>query len=259
MSTGPLEFNAFLTKWRSAINYQSVPWEGARAAGELCRSPGYWGLVRCEPELAVPSKWMLHGILAEVEDYRARKQVWQKEFRDTEIFLAKLERLAKRRINKARTAHLKNILHTVAAGIEEQRIAVRSYLDRNEKGSPLGAVWEQFWPNRARIEIINRGIDLDMRLQFQCAKMFRIFLRSVSLRAIARLIVLVYLTTGLAVEKKDELWIVNEGRSITVRSVEEKLIRNGFPAKTPEISLDEIPWVREARKSSMARRKNTSA
>jgi hypothetical protein len=247
MSTGPAEFKAFLTKWRSAITYQSDLWEGPRAVGELRRAAGYWGLILCKPDLAVPSRWMLHGVFDEVEDYRAQKEVWQHEFRDTEICLAKIGRTAERQSNKTATVHLKNILHTVALGIEEQRIAVRSYLDRGEKGSPLGAMWEQFWPNRARIEIIERGIDLDTRLQFQCAKMLRIFLRTVSLRTIARLIVLVYWTTGLATVKNDGLWIVNERRQITVRSVEEKLIRNRFPKKTREVPLDEIPWVREAR------------
>jgi hypothetical protein len=143
-------------------------------------------------------------------------------------------------------------------GIEEQRIAVRSYLERNQKGSPLGAAWEKLWPGRARIEIINRGISLDTRLQFQCAKVLRIFLRAVSVRTIARLIVLVYWTTGLAIVKNDALWIVNERRHITVRSVEEKLVRNGFPGETREIPLDEIPWVREARRF-MANRKSSSA
>jgi hypothetical protein len=151
------------------------------------------------------------------------------------------------------------MLHEVALGIEEKRIAVRSSSDRDKKGSPLGSAWEQMWPHRARIEIINRGIDLDTRLQFQCAKIFRIFLRAVSVRTIARLIVLVYWTTGLAMVKDDELWVVNERRRLTVRSVEEKLIRNGFPKKTREIPLDEIPWARKAKKVLAAHKSSPSS
>lgn len=257
MSTGSAEFEAFLPKWRRAITNQSDLWEGPRAVSELRREAGYLDFILCKPAGRLPSTWMLQGVLGEVEDYRKQKEAWQKEFRDTEIFLAAIERKAERQSRKTATVHLKNILHTVALGIEEQRIAVKSYLDRDKKGSPLGAAWEQFWPRRARIDFINRGIDLDMRLQFQCAKIFRIFLRAVSVRTIARLIVLVYWTTGLAIVKEDELWIVNERRRITVRSVEEKMTRNRFPKKTLEIPLDEIPWVRDARKF-VANRKSSS-
>jgi hypothetical protein len=229
MRIEPAEFKAFLTKWRSDITYQSDLWEGPRAVSELRHKAGYLDFILCKPDGRRPSVWLLRGILGEVEDYRTQKQVWQKEFRDTEIFLAKIGREVELQSKKTATVHLKDILHKAALGIEEQRIAVRSYLERNQKGSPLGAAWEQFWPRRARTEVINREISLDTRLQFQCAKMLRIFLRELSVRTIARLIVLVYWTTGLAFDKDDELWIVNERRRITVRSVEMKLVRNRFP------------------------------
>jgi len=258
MRIEPAEFKAFLTKWRSAITYQSDLWEGPRAVRELHHEAGYLDFVLCKPDGRRPSVWMLRGILGEVEDYRTQKQVWQKEFKDTEIFLAKIGREVELRSKQTATVHLKDILHKAASGIEEQRIAVRSYLERNQKGSPLGAAWEKFWPRRARIEIIDREISLDTRLQLQCAKMLRIFLRAVSVRTIARLIVLVYWITGLALEKDDALWIVNEGRRITVRSVVEKLVHNSFPKETREIPLDKIPWVQEARRF-MANRKSSSA
>jgi hypothetical protein len=86
--------------------------------------------------------------------------------------------------------------------------------------------------------------------------MFRIFLPAVSVWTIARLIVLVYWTTGLAVEATYGLWIVSAGRSITVRSVLEKLVRKNFPKETREIPLDEIPWARKAMKK-MAIRQGT--
>ena len=49
---------------------------------------------------------------------------------------------------------------------------------------------------------------------------------------------------------------MSEGRPITVRSVEEKLVRKKFPGKTREIPLDDIPWAREAMKR-MAIRQGT--
>jgi hypothetical protein len=256
MSTGPAEFKAFLTKWRLAINYQSDLWEGPRAVVELRQQAGYLDFILCKPDGRRAPRSMLRGVLEEVEHYRAKKEASQKEFRNTEIFLATIGRKAERQSKKTATPHLKNVLHAVALRIDEQRDAVHRYLG-NKKGSSLGAVWAEIWPQPARTVIINRGIDLDMRFQFRCAKMFRTYLRGVSIRTIARLILLVYWTTALATVQDDVLWIVTERRRITVRSVEEKLIRNRFPAKTRGLSVDEIRWVREAKKS-IAMRKSTS-
>jgi hypothetical protein len=235
MRIKPAEFDAFLAKWRSAITFQSDLWEGPQAVGELRREAGYLDFILCKPAGRRPPVWMLQGILGEVADYRMQKQAWQQEFRDTEIFLAKIGRESELQSKKTATVHLKDILHKAALGIEEQRIAVKSYMDTGKKVSLPGGAWEKLWPHRARIEIINRGIALDTRLQLQCAKMLRTFLRAVSVRTIARLIVLVYRTTELAIVKNDALWIVSERRRISVRSVAEKLARNRFPKETREI------------------------
>jgi hypothetical protein len=79
--------------------------------------------------------------------------------------------------------------------------------------SPLG-VWERLWSRHARAETIRREIDLDARLQKQAAKMFRTFPsedEGVSLRTIARLVVLVYQVGGIASYDKQtgQLVIVN--------------------------------------------------
>jgi hypothetical protein len=259
MSTEPAEFKAFLSKWRLAVINQSDLWEGPRAVGELRQTAGYLDLILCKPDGRRPARRMLRGVLDEVEYYRAKKEAWQKEFRDTEIFLAKIGRKAERQSIKTSTGDLKNILHTVALGIEKQRIAVKSYIDRDRKVSPLGAVWADIWPQPAKTVFINRGIDLDMRFQYRCAKVFRIFLRALSVRTIARLIVLVYWTARLATVKDDALWIVNERRRITIRSVEEKLVRKKFPVKTREIPLSEILGIPRGRKRTAIRRSSSGS
>jgi hypothetical protein len=98
--------------------------------------------------------------------------------------------------------------------------------------SPMGP-WELLWKDHPRMENLRRQLDLDARLQIQAAKMFRTFLhedQGVSVRTIARLVVLVYQTAGLASEMGTEgfLRIVDSRRKITVRSVEEKLRRKGI-------------------------------
>jgi hypothetical protein len=256
MRVESLDFTKFLTKWRDAITRQSPLWEGFKAVGELRNEPGYWDFIRCKPDERPAPRWMLQGIRDEVEDYRRQKKLWQKDFRDTERFLAEIGRRVELRSKATATVQLKSMLHDLALGIEERRVVVKSCLDGDKKGAPLGVAWEQLWPGRLRSDAISRGIDLDHRLQSQCAKMFRIFLRAVSLRTIARLIVLVYWTTELAIETPDGLSIVSASRLITVRSVLEKLVRKKFPKETREIPSDEIPWAREAIKR-MAIRQGT--
>jgi hypothetical protein len=239
------EFKEFLMKWRHAFAQESKRWEGPQAVRALRRQTGYLDFICCKPGERPTPKWMFKGILDEVEDYRTQKKLWQKDFRDTERFLAQIGRRVELRSRATVTVQLKNRLHDLALEIEKCRAGVKSCLG---EGTPLGAAWEQLWPHRHRTDTIYRGIDLDHRLQSQCAKMFRIFLRAVSVRTIARLIVLVYWTTDLAVERDNRLWIVSEDRPITVRSVDEKLVRKKFPSETREIPLDEIPWAREAMK-----------
>jgi hypothetical protein len=255
------EFKKFLTKWRDAITHQSRRWEGPQAVNELKRETGYLDFICCRPDERPAPRWMLKGILDEVEDYRTEKKIWQKDFKDTELLLAKIGRQVELRAKKTATAHLKNMLHQVAVDIEKGRAAMMGRLDGDKKGSPLADVWEQFWPRKPRVDAINRGIELDTRLQFQCAKMFRIFLRAVSVPTIARLIVLVYWTTELAIVTTDGLSIVGEKRPITPRNVHDKLSRKKgkliikeFPKPTREISLDEIPWARAARKVMAVRK-----
>jgi len=257
------EFKNFLTKWRDAITRQSRRWEGPQAVRELSREAGYLDFILCRPDGRLAPRWMFKGILDEVEDYRAEKKTRQKDFRKTELFLTKVGREVELESKKIATVQLKNMLHELALHIDGRRAAAKSSLDGDNKGAPLGPAWEQFWPRKPRGDITNRGIDLDARLQLQCAKMFRIFLRAVSVRTIARLIVLVYWTTDLAAKTTDGLSIVSERRPITPRNVQDKLRRKKgklilkeFPKPTREIALDEIPWAREAMKR-MAIRQGT--
>src|SRR5580698_2953358 len=133
------EFTKFLTKWREAITRQSPLWEGPKAVGELRKEPGYLEFIRCKPDERLIPRWMLKGILGEVDDYRTEKKSWQKDFRDTELFLAKIGREVERRSKATATVQLKSMLHDVALGIEERRAAVKSCLDgdKDKKGAPL--------------------------------------------------------------------------------------------------------------------------
>jgi hypothetical protein len=103
MRINSTEFKEFLTKWRDAITYQSRRWEGPQAVSELKREAGYLDFIRCRPDERLAPRWMLKGILDEVEDYRTENRIWQKDFRGTELFLAKIGRKVELQRNKVAT------------------------------------------------------------------------------------------------------------------------------------------------------------
>jgi hypothetical protein len=234
------ELEAILGKWRAALRSPTPLWEGPRAVAELQRAganidhssteqalhTSMLGFVRCERIHRWRPREMLANIFSEVEDYKRQKTAWRKEFRDTELFLAGLVRRVSRQ--RASDPRLKRLLQNTATAVERRRLVLRNFMNPARR-SPLG-VWEGVWSKHARAENIRREIDRDTRLQKQAAKMFRTFLHEdegVSLRTIARLVVLVYQVGGIASydKKAGHLMIANSQRAITVRSVEEKLRR----------------------------------
>jgi len=115
MRVDPPEFTNFLTRWRDAITTrQSRWWEGAKAVKELHKEPGYFDFICCKTDQRPAPRWMLKGILDEVEDYRAEKKTRGKDFRKTELFLAKVGREVELECKKIATVQLKNMLHELA-------------------------------------------------------------------------------------------------------------------------------------------------
>ena len=246
-------FATFYLKWRGGLRSPTDLWEGYRAVEEL-RIAGYdekWnptppetvhfsmldfvlreGEYRSDPR----SLDMLERVLGEVESYKKQKLRWRsehdrKDSRDTELLLSKVGRDLTRQLSRVGDAKLKQLLEDVVGMIDHRRAEVRKLRNRPER-SPMGP-WEMLWPSHPRMENLQKQIDLDTRLQIQTAKLLRTFLQQdarVSIRTIARLVVLVYQITGLASEfgKEGFLRMVDSGRKITVRSVEEKLRRNGI-------------------------------
>ncbi|MFY9528821.1 MAG: hypothetical protein WAR24_07915, partial [Candidatus Acidiferrales bacterium] len=203
---------------------------------ESTRSPrehiSMLSFVRAESNRGPRPREMLEKVFAEVEDYRRQKFAWQTEFRATEMFLAGIGRRVSRRGLRVGDSRLKKLLTNTAQAIERRRLVLRDFSTSAQR-SPLG-VWERLWSQHSRAESVTREIELDTRLQVQSAKMFRTFLHKdegVSLRTIARLVVLVYFVAGLASEKKEReepdgrLWITDSQRVVTWRTVEDKLRR----------------------------------
>ena len=66
--------------------------------------------------------------------------------------------------------------------------------------------------------------------QIRVAAILRVYLSKesgISLRTISRLVVLVYLSAGLAGDRHDEAIICNGGRRLEIRNVEQRLRRAG--------------------------------
>ena len=243
------KFETFLRQWRAALRSPNESWDGWRAVAELRRA-GYtvranqspkenerismFDFVFCDPAHRWRPRKMFSHILDEVEDYKNKRLTWEEPYRKTELFLARTGRSTFLRSKQVGTEALKQLLMNTAKLIEEQRCLVKNLRSATRR-SPLG-VWERLWPNHVRSATVNRGIDLDTRLQLQIAKMFRTFLHKdegVSLRTIARLVVLAYHVAGLAttVSKDEPLRLVGSPRTITVRSVEEILRRNRIDSR----------------------------
>jgi hypothetical protein len=237
-------FESFLKQWQAALRSPSQSWDGWRAVAEL-RSAGYtvrskssreedervsmFDFVLCRPAHRWRPRKMLSHILDEVENYKEQKQTWKEKYRETEFFLAGIERRVVLQSKRVSEDALKQLLKKTANLIEEQRRLVNNLKNQTQR-SPLG-VWERLWANHTRKVNIRREIELDTRLQLQIAKMFRTFLHKdegVSLRTIARLVVLVYKVAGLAGRdaKNATSVLVGSRRTITCRSVEEILRRN---------------------------------
>jgi hypothetical protein len=238
------KFESFLKQWRAALRSPSESWDGWRAVAELRRA-GYtrrsnlspeendrismFDFVFCNPVHRWRPREMFTNILDEVEDYKRKKLTGEEQYRKTELFLARIGRSTFLQSKRVGAETLERLLMNTANLIEEQRHLVKNLRSPTQR-SPLG-VWERLWPNHVRSARVNRKIDLDTRLQLQIAKMFRTFLHKdegVSLRTIARLVVLAYKVVGLADAKSEGgiLYIANSPRTITTRSVEEILRRN---------------------------------
>jgi hypothetical protein len=230
-------FRKFLINWREAISAPSDLWDGYRAVAELKGAGHPEGegrrsmitFVRCDPEEKWRPREMLRKVFVEVWDYKRQRVSWAKEFRESELLLAKIERKVALKTVKLNHSSLRRLMSNTAAAIERRRKILSKFINRSPFRSPLGS-WENLWPHLTRAEIVRPEVDLDTRLQLQCAKMFRTFLHEdegVSLRTIARLVVLVYKAAGLASEinKESYLRIADSGRPIKVRAVEEKLRR----------------------------------
>jgi hypothetical protein len=232
-------FGKFLKQWRDELTTSTAGWDGFRAIEELKRAGYSEGndrrsmitFVRCDPDEKSRPLEMLRKVFAEVTDYKKRRRAWQKEFRDVDAFMAKLRKSVDLKQAETNGRLLKRLLSNTGLAIKRRHRILANFKSGSPGRPPLGP-WERLWSQHARAEIINREIDLDTRLQVQCAKMFRIFLHEdegVSLRTIARLVVLVYKASGLASEiwKDGFLRLPDSQRAITVRSVEEKLRRKG--------------------------------
>lgn len=232
------DFETFVRKWRNAFLAPRPVWEGQRAVAELKRSVitkeptgervSTLSFVMGDPVHRWRPNEMLKKVFYEVIDYKKQKVRRQSEFRQTEELFAGIYRKLTKNASRANDEFVKYVLNNSAKSIERTRVAVRDFEARTH--SPLG-IWEELWPNHPRVQRVGRRIDLDSRLQIQVAKMLRIFLikeDGVSRRTVARLVVLVYLIAGLASERKDRgrLWIDNSQHLLSVRAVEEKLVRN---------------------------------
>ena len=100
---------------------------------------------------------------------------------------------------------------------------------REEMRNWRHGIWQEFWPEVPRMNLVSRRIDLDTRLQVELGKILSDYLREgdederVSLETIARLVLLAYYVGRLIYQDNEGVEVSLTGRIPTVRTIRDKL------------------------------------
>jgi hypothetical protein len=234
---------AFLAEWRKALNEPSVDWDGRRAYTELRRKK-VWDFVRCENEWKDDwrSNDFVFRIHAELGRYREESELWnrkslvtRKALKKEDAYLAKLDAGLGARLKKTTISVLRNQLLRVSESVREARLRLKHFATLREKTkfvtSPLGG-WELLFPEHKSKAFVERGLDLDSRLQLQLGKLMTLYLGQsrVTLKTICRLIILAYLVSDLAIldDKTDNCRTVSTDRQLDLENIHQFLVDAGF-------------------------------
>ena len=196
-----LEYDAFLAKWRNGLHGRGVEWEGRIAVAELKRNEAFEFLLG-------DGKWA-HN--------RQTQHLFRKMFHEINVYRKEAQaRPIKHHIDEAEKrliAHAKQIQKEMdeESIADLKRVYERLRVDIYEKRGRLHAIrvltpkkfgfWvEMIWRDLPSRNMAARTIELDTRLQVELGKVLVFYLRErkVSLRTIARLILLAYWAGGLS-------------------------------------------------------------
>jgi len=212
-------------------------WEGAKACACLRRADLLESIALGDmgKEKSMPHDWkrrqIFEQIIREVGTYtRLAGQVVKlnQEYEHLREFLSKMEEKFSKELKILCSEKARALLaeHITRFRIQKQSVSPKkAELWRAHINWAPGAFDLRY---RA---VLERERDLDAAFQVRVAAILRVYLSKesgISLRTISRLVVLVYLSAGLAGDRHDEAIICNGGRRLEIRNVEQRLRRAGL-------------------------------
>lgn len=242
---GSAERQAFLNRWRFKLRPESPNrdlWEGSAAVDELARL-NLLARVRVEEQDADGSgedhyiaSHAIEEICAELADYRdkvgqVRKLIEQSK--DVSDWLMSLEKKVQQRINKEKGQANKEKLISIQKAIHGTvRLIAREQDNVWLQPTSVGIEHQSLTTPRIKQPLFQER-ELDGRFQVRLGAILRSYLqqdqfsskKGLSLRTIARLVVLVLICADLVFERKGELFLRHNNTKVSVESVIKKLRR----------------------------------
>jgi hypothetical protein len=222
----PLELEEFLKSWRSALQRKGKAWEGPRAVGGLRRKEMFEFLL-CERKGKYDwqAEDLFSRMLDEMKSYQeeAGSRLVKEYYDDIDEFLKTESNRIKKQEGRESIPELKFFLEDLRENVERTRKTI-GRLRKRKRNRHFG-VWQQFWPEVPRNNLVSRKVELDTRLQVELGKMLADYLRpeGISLETIARLILLAYWTGGLCGMDGEVIRTTYTGRELKVRNIRENL------------------------------------
>ena len=196
-----LEYDAFLAKWRNGLNGRGMEWEGRLAVAELKRKDAFEFLL-CDGKRAHnrQTQHLFRKMFHEIKVYRKEAQGRPLKQLIDEVdkrFIA-IEEKFQKEMDQESNPDLKRVYESLRADIYGKRgrlLAIRVLTPKK-----FGFWVEMIWRDLPSRNMAARTIELDTRLQVELGKVLVFYLREkkVSLRTIARLVLLAYWAGGLS-------------------------------------------------------------
>lgn len=220
-------YDAFVAKFRRGLRGKVLGWEEDTALPELERK-GMVAFLCGEGELVQHSqlRHLFGAIFHQVRVYRKDTERFEvrDDFNEADQLLKAEEKRNQREENRARLEDLRlffkdrrvSILHATG---------VVAYLRVKRDTSTYGFWEELIWPDVPIRKVVARKIELDTRFQIEVGKVLAFYLRErrVSLRTIARLILLAYWAGNLSECTEKFTQSKYTGRAIRVKNIYDNL------------------------------------
>ena len=189
------QFDAFLAKWRAGLKRRGNEWEGGIAVAELERADALDFLLgegKWEPECQ--KQHLFRKMFHEINVYRKEAQVRpiKHHIDEVERRLIALAKTIQKKKDKESNTDLKRVYERLRVKIYGARGTLKAL--RIFPNMKFGFWVEMIWRDLPSRNMVARTIELDTRLQVELGKVLVFYLREkkVSLRTIARLILLAY-------------------------------------------------------------------